>query len=161
MPIHEAPKKITGPQKKALDKSLVHLDRFATDVFGLKLYKWQKQVLGDLDSPNIRVALNAANGSGKTAMCAAPAALWHALMFPDSVCVTTSGVYRQVREQMWPTIRTLANKVQDFGIEINQTDLKVPALNSRIVGFSTDDPGRFEGWHADNLLIIVRVHKGG
>ena len=159
MPIHEAPKKITGPQKKALDKSLVHLDRFATDVFGLKLYKWQKQVLGDLDSPNIRVALKAANGSGKTAMCAAPAALWHALMFPDSVCVTTSGVYRQVREQMWPTIRTLASKVQDFGIEINQTDLKVPALNSRLVGFSTDDPGRFEGWHADNLLIIVDEAK--
>ena len=108
MPIHEAPKKITGKQKKALDRSLVHLDRFASEVFGLKLYKWQKQVLGDLDESGVRVALKAANGSGKTAMCAAPAALWHALMFPDSVCVTTSGVYRQVREQMWPTIRTLA-----------------------------------------------------
>ena len=36
-------------------------------------------------------------------MCAAPAALWHALMYPNSVCVTTSGVYRQVKEQMWPT----------------------------------------------------------
>ena len=159
MPIHAKPTRVTGPQKNSIDRSLVHLDRFAADVFGLKLYKWQKQVLGDLDEAGSRVALKAANGSGKTAMCAAPAALWHALMFPDSVCVTTSGVYRQVKEQMWPTIRSLSNSVKDFGIEINQTDLRIPELNSRIVGFSTDDPGRFEGWHAENLLIIVDEAK--
>lgn len=159
MPEHIEPPKITQAQKDALDPSLVHLDRFAKDVFGLKLYKWQRTVLGDLDKPGSRVALKAANGSGKTAMCAAPAALWHALMFPNSICVTTSGVYRQVKEQMWPTIRSLAGKCEGFGIEINQTDLRVPSNNSRIVGFSTDDPGRFEGFHADNLLIIIDEAK--
>ena len=153
MPEHLEPPKITQAQKDALDPSLVHLDRFAKDVFGLKLYKWQRNVLGDLDKPGSRVALKAANGSGKTAMCAAPAALWHALMFPNSICVTTSGVYRQVKEQMWPTIRSLAGKCEGFGIEINQTDLRVPSNNSRIVGFSTDDPGRFEGFHASTLRI--------
>ena len=159
MPIHKKEVRLTEKQKASVDRSLVHLDRFAEEVFGLNLYKWQKRVLGDLDASGSRVALKAANGSGKTAMCAAPAALWHALMFPDSVCVTTSGVYRQVKEQMWPTIRTLSNKVKDLGIEINQTDLRIRDLNSRIVGFSTDDPGRFEGWHSDNLLIIVDEAK--
>jgi len=159
MPAHDKPKKITQRQKDAFDQTLVHLDRFAEDIFGLKLYKWQRDVLGDLDKPGSRVALKAANGSGKTAMCAAPAALWHALMFPNSVCVTTSGVYRQVKEQMWPTIRSLSRKVEGFGIEINQTDLRIPQLNSRVIGFSTDDPGRFEGFHADNLMVIIDESK--
>ena len=148
-----------GEKKDNFDKSIVHLDRFAEEIFGLKLYGWQKQVLQGLDKPGSRVALKAANGSGKTAMVAAPSALWHSLMFPDSVCVTTSGVYRQVKEQLWPTIRTLSNKVEGLGVEINQTDLRVPALNSRIVGFSTDDPGRFEGFHAENLMIIIDEAK--
>ena len=131
---------------------------FAEKVFGLKLYKWQKAVLKSLSKPKTRIALKAANGSGKTAMCAAPAALWHALIYPNSVCVTTSGVYRQVREQMWPTIRSLARKVGGLGVQINQTDLSTPN-GSRVIGFSTDDPGRFEGWHADNLLMIIDEAK--
>ena len=86
-------------KKDNFDESIVHLDRFAEEIFGLKLYPWQRKVLQDLDKSGSRVALKAANGSGKTAMVAAPSALWHSLMFPDSVCVTTSGVYRQVKEQ--------------------------------------------------------------
>ena len=115
-------------------------------------------MLKSLSKPGTRIALKAANGSGKTAMCAAPAALWHALIYPNSVCVTTSGVYRQVKEQMWPTIRSLARKVGGLGIQINQTELSTPN-GSRIIGFSTDDPGRFEGWHADNLLMIIDEAK--
>ena len=127
-------------------------------MFKLKLHPWQKKVLQSLSKPKTRIALKAANGSGKTAMCAAPAALWHALLYPNSVCVTTSGVYRQVKEQMWPTIRSLARKVGGLGIQINQTELSTPN-GSRVIGFSTDDPGRFEGWHADNLLMIIDEAK--
>ena len=141
------------------DDELVRLPTFVQEVFDLKLYAWQRRVLSDLDQSGSRVALKAANGSGKTARCIAPSVLWHALMFPNSVCVTTSGVYRQVKEQMWPTIRSLSTKVAEFGIEINATDLRVRANNSRIVGFSTDDPGRFEGFHADNLLIAIDEAK--
>jgi hypothetical protein len=105
-----------------------------------------------------RVAVRAANGSGKTTHLAAPAALWHALIYPNSITITTSGVYRQVKEQMWPCIRSLGGKVKGWGIQVNQTDL-VTSAGSRIIGFSTDDPGRFEGWHADNLMIIIDEAK--
>ena len=67
-------------------------DAFTEKYFGLKLYDWQKKVLFDLSQPGARVALKAANGSGKTAMIAAPAALWYALIYPGSIIITTSGV---------------------------------------------------------------------
>ena len=55
-------------------------DVFTEKYLGLKLYDWQKKVLFDLSKPGARVALKAANGSGKTAMIAAPAALWYGLI---------------------------------------------------------------------------------
>lgn len=158
----EAPLKINQQQKKRYDPTQKYAHRFTEDIFGLKPYKWQKLVLQDCSFPNSRTALRAANGSGKTAMCAAPLAVWHALLFEDSVCVTTSGVYRQVKEQMWPQIRKIASVAEaKLGVEINvnATDLTVPARNSRVIGFSTDDPGRFEGWHEKNLLMIVDEAK--
>ena len=56
-------------------------DVFTEKYFGINLYDWQKKVLFDLSKPGARVALKAANGSGKTAMIAAPAALWYALIY--------------------------------------------------------------------------------
>ena len=147
-------------KKKKLDPSVTDLENFSRQIFGLELYKWQLQAMKDITGKGgkSRVSVRAANGSGKTTMLAAPAALWHALIYPNSITITTSGVYRQVKEQMWPCIRSLAGKVKGWGIQINQTDLTTSA-GSRIIGFSTDDPGRFEGWHAENLMIIIDEAK--
>ena len=128
-------------------------DVFTEKYFGLKLYDWQKKVLLDLSKPGARVALKAANGSGKTAMIAAPAALWYALIYPGSIVITTSGVYRQVKEQLWPQIRALASKVAGLGMQINQTDLTMDN-GSRILGFATDQPGRFEGFHGNVFIVL-------
>ena len=128
-------------------------DVFTEKYLGLKLYDWQKKVLLDLSQPGARVALKAANGSGKTAMIAAPAALWYGLIYPGSIVITTSGVYRQVKEQMWPQIRSLASKVAGLGMTINQTDLTMDN-GSRILGFATDSPNRFEGFHGNVFIIL-------
>lgn len=128
-------------------------DVFTEKYFGIKLYDWQKKVLLDLSKPGARVALKAANGSGKTAMIAAPAALWYALIYPGSIVITTSGVYRQVKEQMWPQIRSLASKVAGLGMTINQTDLTMDN-GSRILGFATDSPNRFEGFHGNVFIVL-------
>ncbi len=128
-------------------------DVFTEKYLGLKLYDWQKKVLLDLSQPGARVALKAANGSGKTAMIAAPAALWYGLIYPGSIVITTSGVYRQVKEQMWPQIRSLASKVAGLGMTINQTDLTMDN-GSRILGFATDSPNRFEGFHGNVFICL-------
>ena len=150
----------TTTKTKKLDPSVTDLENFSKEIFGMELYPWQEKAMKGITGKGgkCRVAVRAANGSGKTTHLAAPAALWHALIYPNSITITTSGVYRQVKEQMWPCIRSLAAKVKGWGIQVNQTDL-VTSTGSRIIGFSTDDPGRFEGWHADNLMIICDESK--
>lgn len=150
--------------RQTADLDLTSLPVFARDVLGLPIYPWQFKVLNDVDQPNSRVAAKCANGSGKTSHISAPAALWHPCCYQSSVTITTSGVFRQVKEQMWPQIRRMASRLRGFDIQVNQTDIEVKHgndidLTSKVVGFSTDDPGKFEGWHAESLLVILDESK--
>jgi hypothetical protein len=82
---------------------------FAKAVLGLNLYPWEEKILWDLDTPGA-VALRAANGSGKTAVVGASAALWHASAFPGSLAICTAGVFRQVSEQLFVALHQHAGK---------------------------------------------------
>lgn len=130
---------------------------FAREILKLKPYPWQENVMWDVALARKPVALVAANGSGKTQNVAAPLLLWHCATFPHSQVVTTAGVFRQVKEQLWNALREHQPRLGN-GWEINQCDLHAPN-GSRAVGFSTDDAGKFEGWHNQNLLVIVDEAK--
>jgi len=129
---------------------------FAKGVLGVRLYPWQERVLWDLDKPGA-VVLRAANGSGKTSICGASAALWNASAFPGSLTVCTASVYRQVSEQLFPALRKHA--AQFPGGLFNEADVTLPN-GSKIFGFATDQAERFEGWHNPHLLIIADEAKG-
>lgn len=128
---------------------------FARGVLALRLYDWQQAVLFDLDAPGA-VALRSCNGSGKTSVIGASACLWHASVFPGSLCVVTSGTFRQVSAQLFPAIHRHASKFP--GGTFNECDVQL-ANGSKIFGFSTDEGGRFEGWHCANLLVVVDEAK--
>jgi hypothetical protein len=129
---------------------------FAKAALGLKLYPWQEAVLWDLNLPGA-VALRAANESGKTSIVGASAALWHAVAFPGSLTICTASVYRQVSEQLFPTLHQHAGKFP--GGVFNASDVTL-ANGSRILGFATDEANKFEGWHNSHLLIIADEAKG-
>ena len=169
-----APSLILSPSEK---KSRAALERIAKDHDALEeasllenfpetfiqvtAYDWQRKVLQDLNEKESRVALKAANGSGKTSVVAASAILWHMVRFPDSLVVTTAGVWRQVEGQLWPTLRKFVGGLGQ-GWRITSNELHY-ANGSRAIGFSTNDPGKFEGWHrqglTENLLMIVDEAK--
>jgi len=130
---------------------------FAREVLKQEPYEWQERVLWDVAMAEQPVALRAANGSGKTQCVAAPLILWHCAVFPESQVVSTAGVFRQVKEQLWNCLRSHRDKLGP-GWSINQVDLTAPN-GSRALGFSTDDPGKFEGWHNDNLFMICDEAK--
>ena len=77
----------TKTPKKARNKQLELLNAlrrpvgFAKILLGMKLYPWQEKVLRDLEQPQSRVALRAANGSGKTSTVITAALLWHAFCY--------------------------------------------------------------------------------
>jgi hypothetical protein len=129
---------------------------FAKGVLGVNPYGWQERVLFDLNLPGA-VALRAANGSGKTSVVGASAALWNAAAFPGSLTIATASVFRQVSEQLFPTLHKHAGKFP--GGVFNATDVTL-ANGSKIFGFATDESEKFEGWHNPHLLIIADESKG-
>lgn len=112
---------------------------------GIKPYQWQYDVLKAINNKECKVALKAANGSGKTSMVAACAVIWHCMRFPESTCVTTAGVFRQVKDQLFPYIRKYVSGLNGGeGWTVNATDVRFQN-GSKAIGFSTSDGGRFEG----------------
>ena len=141
--------------------NLVELEGLATcagfirGALRLESYPWAEAIYHDLDRRGA-VAVKAANGVGKTERIATPAALWHASVFPHSLAICTAGVFRQVKEQLFPAIRAHAHKFR--GWTFNECEA-IAHNGSRILGFSTDEAEKFEGWHNDNLLVIVDEAK--
>lgn len=129
---------------------------FIRGALQLDSYSWAEKVFHDLDRRGASVTVKAANGAGKTARIAGPVALWHASVFPKSLTICTAGVFRQVKEQLFPAIKSHAHKFS--GWTFNETET-VTHTGSRVLGFSTDEPGKFEGWHNENLLIIADEAK--
>jgi phage terminase large subunit len=151
-------KKLT---KGEVMKRAMRLENFPELFLGMQPYEWQVRVLSDLNYKDSRVAMKAANGSGKTSVVAASAVLWHMLRFPGSLVVTTAGVWRQVEDQLWPSLRKLAGMLGP-GWRVTASQVEY-SNGSRAIGFSTTDPGKFEGWHrqgpSENLLMIVDEAK--
>ena len=140
------------------------LENFPELFLGFTPYQWQRDVLRAINMKGCRVALKAANGSGKTSIVAASAVVWHLLRFPESLVISTAGVYRQVEDQLWPRIRRYVMGLggSDAGWEVFSNELRFQN-GSRAIGFSTNDSGKFEGWHkqgpSENLLMIVDEAK--
>lgn len=141
-------------------------DGFAKHILGLSLYPWQKAVLKDMAQQDARVALRAANGSGKTSTVIASILLWHCFCYRKSLSVTTAGVFRQVESQLWPAMRSHVSRLGS-GWEVTSGEIRFIHQSgdvSRIIGYSATDPGRAEGWHAEDhkyhpLLMVVDEAK--
>jgi hypothetical protein len=157
------------PPKRSQEEILEDLSKpsaFASNVLGINLYDWQRKVLRDLEPRDCRVALRAANGSGKTSTVISAILIWHALVYPRSIAVTTAGVFRQVESQLWPSLR---NHIAKLGGAWEVTSGEIRYLHpngntSRIIGYSATDPGPAEGWHAEDheyhpLLMVVDEAK--
>lgn len=138
---------------------------FAVLRLGMLPYEWQAECLeaiGDQEFGGDPVSVVAANGSGKTANIVAPAVLWFLSRYPRGQVVITSGSFRQVEKQLWSALKAHRSKFPAW--TFLQTELKTPEEGFAL-GFSTDDPGRAEGWHSkvsdeiDPVFIIVDEAK--
>ncbi len=129
---------------------------FAIGVLGLSPYSWQAEVM-EAVAMGKKTALVAANGSGKTDGCIAPLALWFLTRYPQGTLVVTSGVYRQVSGQLWPSMRRHARRLPNLQFQPKGTEISTRE-GGRAVGFSATDAGKAEGWHSkgeDSPLMII------
>lgn len=126
--------------------ALAEPDVYARVRLGLDLYPWQERVIRAMDRRGARVAMRTCNEAGKTSTVAAALILWHMETFVGSMTVTTSGSYRQIKDQLYPHLQKWAGRLGaqwEFGDGWGRNT----ATGSRLVSFSTDNPGKAEGWH--------------
>ena len=78
----------------------------------------------------------------------------------EALVITTAPSERQVKNTLWREIREIWERNKDLiGGKLNQTSLELS--NKRFAyGFSTNTPERFQGFHSENVLIIVDEASG-
>lgn len=118
----------------------------------------QKRVLDDLDPHNSKVAVRTCNGAGKTTVLIPAATFWFMSVHPRSKVVITSGVDRQVREQLFPALHVHQKRLA--GWQWNDASLLAPN-GSRCVGFTTRAGGHFEGWHGNKVELYDLLQNDG
>lgn len=120
------------------------------------IYDWQMEAMDWLAKDGCKVALRTCNESGKTSKVVAGSVIWHMEVFPGSLTISTAGVARQVFDQLMPNLRYLLANRPDWIVTKNT----VEAPNgSKYIGFSTDDAGKFEGWHTPDKPMDIRVSE--
>lgn len=132
---------------------------FAVSRLKVRPYLWQAAIMHDVWQRR-KTAARCCNGSGKTSKVVASLGLCVADQYAGATVVIVSAGNRQVRDQVMPAIAGFRDKFAGWDF----SDMRVEAPNgSRIIGFSTDHGGRFEGYHSAGpdkpLLIIVDEAK--
>lgn len=117
------------------------------------LYAWQTLALDGIEKPGGRVALRTCNESGKTRRVIAGSILWHMETFKKSLTVVTSGSHLQLDGQLVPALKAAAADRGAGAFEWKKDRGVCVATGSEVRWFSTDDPGRAEGWHAGEISL--------
>lgn len=135
-----------------------HPGRYMKDVLGFDL--WTCPDADDqLDvalavRDHQRVTVRSGNGPGKTAV-AGRIAIWFLYNYYPSIVITTAPTARQVEKQLWGEIRKAHKEArEDLGGQIFTTEIRIEE-GWYAMGFSTDEPERFHGFHAPHILVIV------
>ncbi len=123
--------------------------------FWLNEKPWQKQrqILRALRDHR-QVAVRSCNASGKT-YTAAIAVIWWLMAHEEALVITTAPSQRQVVNTLWREVRAIWERNKELiGGKLTQTRLELS--NKRVAyGFSTNNADRFQGFHSENILIIV------
>jgi len=131
---------------------------FVEIAFKETLWQKQKDILYSLRD-NRRTSVRSCHGIGKS-FIAARAVLWFLYAFPNSKVITTAPSFRQVEDILWREIRMARSKSRVF-LKGSFTQTKIDVGEDWFaLGLSTDEPDRFQGFHAVNILLVIDEAAG-
>jgi len=112
-------------------------------------------------SPTARVAVKAGHGTQKT-FSAARAALWFSYNYRPSKVITTAPTTRQVEKLLWSEIHRAHQQLdkRSYPGRMLTLEWRGNSPDWFMLGFSSDRPVMAEGFHGENVLIIVDEAKG-
>ena len=116
-------------------KALAEPDCYARVRLGFGLYPWQEKILRAMSPRGSRVAVRTCNEAGKTSTLVLALCLWHMESFLCSLTVTTSGSYRQIKDQLFPHLQNWGGRL-GAGWEFGDCWGRHNGTGSRLVSFS-------------------------
>jgi len=144
--------------KLVLDRAQRDPVFFVRHVLGGDPWEKQEEVLNAVRDHR-RVAVRACHGVGKTKV-AAWVALWFLYCHRNSKVITTAPTWHQVENLLWREIHAAhATSRIPLGGKVLQTQIEL-GKQWFALGLSTDKPERFQGFHAENILLIVDEASG-
>lgn len=131
---------------------------FMRVILGFEPWSKQRQmILSVRDNP--KTAVRSCHGSGKTAT-AARIALWYLAAYPNSRVVTTAPTFSQVRDLLWAEIHTALSHAPKGLYPLPDITRLSFGRDWFAVGVSTNRKERFQGHHAEHMLLIVDEASG-
>jgi phage terminase large subunit len=141
------------------------LDRYRSDPVAfcrevLHFVPWSKQAeILESVRDNTRTAVRSCHAAGKTAT-AARAALWFLAVHPSSRVIVTAPTTAQLRHVFWREVALAYRASGGFmGGALFESRLEL-AEDWFMAALSTDRPERFQGHHAEHLLLLVDEASG-
>ena len=137
---------------------------FCERILGSSLFDYQKDIINAVFKYP-RVTVRSGHSIGKTVL-AANVMLSFLYLHKDSIVISTAPTARQVTKVTWKELRRAYNRGNNLYIEELGGKLlpKSPELYLSddwfAIGLSTDDPDRFQGFHAEDLLVVVDEAAG-
>jgi hypothetical protein len=146
------------------------MDQFPTvlhlaEYLGIQTYDWQAKICLDIDTASVaarqKFAVKAPNEAGKSSRIIALSVLRWLQRYPAGKVVITSKDSRQIADQVWPAVRSRLARFPGWKVTESEKRIDTPE-GGRLRCFTTDDPGRAEGFHSapgQPLFIIVDEAK--
>ena len=132
---------------------------FFSEVLGIPYLTPDQKRLVDSFVSNRRTAAPSGHGVGKTFIAAA-LSLWFVTTNPGSKVITTAPGGRQVEGLIWREIARLhAQARYAIGGQLDRTRLEF-GPDWFAMGLSTNEPTRFQGWHAPRVAIVFDEATG-
>ena len=131
---------------------------FARRALGVTLWRRQQETLRAV-AESRRVAVKSGNGLGKD-FTAAVAMLWYLSQHDPAIVLSTAPTFRQVRHLLWRQVRALYRR---GGAQLGgkMLDTRWELSDDRYaMGLSADGADQFQGFHCENMFIVVDEAEG-
>lgn len=132
------------------------------EMIGVKLWQQQKNIINAIRD-NSSVSVKSCNSAGKTytISCAITSFL---CAYPRSKVIITAPTFRQVKDVLFAELSVLMNKIKDTFIEFEDVKVNKTSINIApdwfALGFSTNQPDKFQGFHGNDIMVVIDEASG-
>lgn len=144
---------LTSDRIRILRESIADPARWCEWLWNEPLDQWQREAAHAF-AKGERISRAACNGAGKTRLFAGLGS-WNLARFASAKSIMTAGVYRQclsARDELSRVMYKLG------GWTLKEQELVHPS-GTRFMWFAADNPGFFEGHHADYVALLIDEAK--